>query len=152
MLALVMVWTYFNLSQYLIIYSGNLPEETPWYLARISGGWQYVGLLLIFFHFAFPFIILLSRDIKRNAKWLSTIAVFILVMRLIDMFYHIGPRPFHGDTGHGMSISYQLDGYCRADCGRRNLVGIFLGELKKRPLLPHQDPFFDNAIKHGQGH
>jgi hypothetical protein len=152
MLALVMVWTYFNLSQYLIIYSGNIPEETPWYLTRISGGWQYVGLILIFFHFAFPFLLLLSRDIKRNAKWLSMIAVFILVMRIVDMYYHIGPQPFHGDTGHGGEFHISWMDFAAPIAIGGLWLWWFFGELKSRPLLPHQDPFVDNAIKHGQGH
>ncbi|MBX7172618.1 MAG: hypothetical protein K1X72_16740 [Pyrinomonadaceae bacterium] len=150
MLALVMVWTYFNLSQFLIIYSGNLPEETPWYLNRMRNGWQYVGLLLIVFHFAVPYLLLLSRDIKRNAKWLSTIAIFILVMRLIDMYYHIGPQPFVGQAQTGFNPSWM-------DLAAPIAVGglwlwYFFNELKKRPLIPHQDPFVENAIKHGQGH
>ncbi len=151
MLALVMVWTYFNLSQFLIIYSGNLPEETPWLLNRMSGGWQYVGFLLILFHFVFPFLILLSRDIKRNSKWLSTIAILILVMRLIDIFFHIGPQPLHGHGyGEGFSMSW-MDIVAPIGIGGLWLWWFF-GELKKRPLLPPNDPFVENAIKHGQQH
>jgi hypothetical protein len=154
MLALVMVWTYFNLSQFLIIYSGNLPEETPWYLSRMRNGWQYVGLLLIFFHFAFPFLILLSRDFKRSAKWLSMMAVFILVIRLVDIFYHIGPQPFQtggaGHEGSGFTISL-MDIVAPIAVGGLWLAYFFY-ELKKRPLIPPQDPFVENAIKHGQGH
>lgn len=151
MLALVMVWTYFNLSQFLIIYSGNLPEETPWYLTRMTGGWQYVGLILVLFHFAFPFLLLLSRDIKRNAKWLSTIAIFILIMRAIDMYFHIGPQPM-GMAEHGGPFHVSWMDFA----GLAAVGGIwlwwFLGELKSRPLLPIKDPFVENAIKHGQGH
>lgn len=151
MLALVMVWTYFNLSQFLIIYSGNLPEETPWYLHRMQGGWQYVGLLLIVFHFAVPYLLLLSRDIKRNAKWLSSIAVLILVVRLVDMYYHIGPQPFMGqEVGNGFNPSW-MDFVAPIAVGGLWLWKFF-GELKSRPLLPHQDPFVENAIKHGQQH
>jgi hypothetical protein len=153
MLALVMVWTYFNLSQFLIIYSGNLPEETPWYLSRMNGGWQYLGLILIFFHFAFPFLILLSRDIKRNSKWLSMMAIFILVIRLVDIYYHIGPQPFQGQErgiGFFQTLSW-MDIVAPIAIGGLWLAYFFY-ELKKRPLLPPQDPFVDNAIKHGQGH
>jgi hypothetical protein len=154
MLALVMVWTYFNLSQFLIIYSGNLPEETVWYKTRMDGGWEYVGFILIFFHFVFPFLLLLSRDIKRNAKWLSSLAIFILIIRLVDIYYHIGPNPFHGDTGHGggfwSAISW-MDVVAPIAVGGLWLAYFFY-ELKKRPLLPHQDPFVENAIKHGQKH
>lgn len=155
MLALVMVWAYFNLSQFLIIYSGNIPEETPWYLARMKGGWQYVGFLLIIFHFAVPYLLLLSRDIKRNAKWLSSIAILILVIRLVDIYYHIGPQPFVSQGGHGETDFFHTISWM--DFVAPIAVGglwlwWFLGELKKRPLIPPQDPFVENAIKHGQGH
>src|SRR4030095_12274269 len=84
LLALVMVWAYFSYSQFLIIWSGNLPEEIPWYLTGLNGGWQYVAVLLVIGHFALPFALLLSRDIKRNFKLLRGIAIFILCMRLVD--------------------------------------------------------------------
>jgi len=61
LLAFVMIWAYFSFSQFLIIWSANLPEEIPWYLRRLRGGWQYVALGLIIFHFALPFVLLLSR-------------------------------------------------------------------------------------------
>ena len=72
LLALVMVWAYFSFSQFLIIWAGNLPEEIPWYLTRLNGGWQFVGLLLVVGHFALPFALLLSRDLKRNFKLLAS--------------------------------------------------------------------------------
>lgn len=153
MLALVMVWAYFNFSQFLIIWSGNLPEETGWYLTRMKGGWGVVGLLLIFFHFAFPFLILLQQDFKRKAKLLAGMAIFILVMRIIDMFYLIAPSPMisaHGDNtvAHHFSWLYLI--------GPVAVGGIwlwyFFGQLMKRPLVPINDPFLENAIEHGKGH
>jgi hypothetical protein len=152
MLALVMVWTYFNLSQFLIIYSGNIPEETPWYITRMNGGWQYVGLILILFHFAFPFLILLSRDVKRNAKWLSMMAVFILLIRFVDIYYHIGPTSFHGQPHYGNPFHINWMDFVAPVAVGGLWLWWFFGELKKRPLLPHQDPFVENAIKHGQQH
>lgn len=152
MLAMVMVWTYFNLSQFLIIYSGNIPEETPWYITRMSGGWQYIGLLLLFFHFVFPFLLLLSRDIKRSAKWISLIAILILVMRLVDMFYHIAPTSFHGQPHYNNPFNIHWMDFVGPVAVGGLWLAYFFYELKKRPMLPHQDPFYENAIKHGQQH
>ena len=67
MLAFTMLWAYMSFSQYLIIWSGNLPEEIPWYLRRTRGGWQWVALVLIVFHFFLPFFVLLFRENKRQA-------------------------------------------------------------------------------------
>jgi len=154
MLALVMVWAYFNFSQFLIIWSGNLPEETTWFLTRMKGGWGYMGVILIVFHFAFPFLVLLQQDFKRKARWLATLAVFILFMRLVDMYYQIGPTPRLTpgiDTGSFLASFSWLD-----IVGPIAVGGIwlwwFFGELINRPIVPIQDPFFENAIKHGKGH
>ena len=75
MLAFVMVWAYFSFSQFLIIWSGNLAEEIPCYVERLRGGWECVGLGLVFLHFALPFALLLSRDLKRNFRLLAATAV-----------------------------------------------------------------------------
>ncbi|MBA2621140.1 MAG: hypothetical protein H0U87_08065, partial [Acidobacteria bacterium] len=151
-LALVMVWAYFNFSQFLIIWSGNLPEETVWYLSRMHGAWGAIGILLIVFHFAFPFLLLLSRDLKRNAKWLAALCVFILVMRLIDMYYLIGPSPKVGM--HGQEMPFNLNWM---DLVAPLAIGgiwlwWFFGELMKRPLVPINDPYLPNAIEHGHEH
>jgi hypothetical protein len=151
MMALVMVWAYFNFSQFLIIWSGNIPEETVWFLDRMKDGWGWIGLILILFHFAFPYLVLLSRDVKRNAKYLAMMAIFILVLRIVDVFYHIAPSPSTtGQEPHfnAFWILYLL--------GPLAVGGIwlwaFFGELAKRPLVPIKDPFLENAIEHGKGH
>ena len=152
-LALVMVWAYFNFAQFLIIWSGNIPEETTWFLARMKGGWGYVGVILIFFHFAFPFVVLLQQDFKRRAKWLASIAIFILVLRLIDMFYLIGPTPrinLHGEAAGAFIVSW-MDLVAPIAVGGIWLWWFF-GELLKRPLVPINDPYLENAIHHGKGH
>jgi hypothetical protein len=154
MLALVMVWAYFNFSQFLIIWSGNLPEETRWYLTRMEGTWGVIGVLLILFHFAFPFLVLLNRDLKHSAKRLSLVAIFILVLRLVDMYYLIGPSPRIGM--HGQEVDF-INSFSWMDVVAPFAVGgiwlwWFFGELLKRPLVPVNDPFLENAIKHGKGH
>lgn len=154
MLALVMVWAYFNFSQYLIIWSGNIPEETGWFQARTTHGWGYVAWALVLFHFAAPFLVLLMQDLKRRAKTLALVAVFILLMRLLDMYWMIGPSPrisTHGATlGLVESLSW-LD-----IVGPIAVGGIwlwyFFGQLMKRPLVPVMDPFLEKAIEHGHGH
>jgi hypothetical protein len=152
MLALTMVWAYFNFSQFLIIWSGNIPEETSWFLTRMKGGWGYIGVILILFHFAFPFLILLQQDFKRRAKWLASLAVFILFMRVLDVFYQIGPTPrITPGIENGAFIVSWLDLVAPIAIGGLWLWW-FLGQLMSRPLVPVQDPFFENAIKHGASH
>lgn len=87
----VMFWAYLSFSQYLIIWSGQLPEETIWYVNRSMGGWQFIGLLLIGCHFLLPFLLLLSRSLKKNIKLLSGIAIFLLVIRAIDLWWLVYP-------------------------------------------------------------
>ncbi len=153
MLALVMVWAYFNFSQFLIIWSGNIPEETGWYIDRMKGGWGYIGVALILFHFAFPFLLLLRQDLKRKAKMLAGVAVFILVLRLVDMFYLIGPNPRINTNGleQGAFVISWLDFVAPVAVGGIWLW-FFFGQLMKRPLVPVMDPFLENAIEHGKGH
>lgn len=91
LLAFVMVWAYFSFSQFLIIWSANLPEEIPWYLKRLKGGWEHVGIFLLLFHFALPFVVLLSRSVKRNASRLAMVAMAVLVARAVDLFWLVTP-------------------------------------------------------------
>ena len=92
MLTFLMLWAYFSFSQWLIIWAGNLPEEISWYMRRLSGGWAYCGLGLAVFHFAVPFGILLSRPFKRDIRKLVWLAVWLLLMRFLDLFWIIEPN------------------------------------------------------------
>jgi hypothetical protein len=85
MLAFVMLWAYVSFSQYLIIWSGNLPEEITWYVNRSGQGWQWVAIGLIMFHFAVPFVLLLIRRNKQQPRILARIAVWLLVLRAVDI-------------------------------------------------------------------
>jgi hypothetical protein len=152
MLTFVMVWAYFNFAQYLIIWSGNIPEETRWFVVRETGIWGWIGVILIFFHFAIPFLVLLKQDFKRKATQLAALAVFILIMRAFDMFYLIGPNPRISVPGPaGEFIVSWLD-----ILGPIAVGGIwmwaFFTQLNKRPLVPYNDPYFENAVEHGKGH
>lgn len=153
MLALVMVWAYFNFSQFLIIWSGNLPEETTWFLTRMKGAWGYIGVGLILFHFAFPYLLLLKRDLKRQASLLASIAMFILFMRLVDVYYQIGPtfRVSPGIVEQGAFMLSWMDFAAPIAIGGIWLWWFF-GQLMSRPIVPANDPYFEEAVEHGRGH
>ncbi len=110
--AFVMLWAYVSFSQYLIIWSGNLPEETPWYLHRTAHGWQAVSLLLVLFHFAVPFLLLLSRKNKRHGERLWKIAAFLLALRFVDLVWVVVPA-FHP---HGFFLHW-MDGAAAVGMG-----------------------------------
>jgi hypothetical protein len=96
MFATTMLWGYMSLSQMLITYSGHLPAETIFYNFRSINGWQYVGGFLIALHFCLPFLLLLLRDIKRDPKKLVWVALFILIVRQLDLYYQVHPSYSEG--------------------------------------------------------
>ncbi|HSZ62408.1 MAG TPA: hypothetical protein VK828_11455 [Terriglobales bacterium] len=132
-LAFVMVWAYFNFSQWLIIWAGNLPEEIPWYKARLNGGWQFVGLFLVIFHFAVPFALLLSRQLKRKAGTLVWLASWLILMRILDIYWHIEPA-FHREV----HVSWVLFAILAGMGGL--WMAYFFHNLRARPLLPLNAP------------
>ena len=91
LLAFVMLWAYVAFSQFLIIWSGNLPEEVTWYSHRLRGGWKWIALALISLHFLVPFLLLLLRRTKRKARTLAAVAILLLVLRLVDLFWIVSP-------------------------------------------------------------
>src|SRR6266540_139478 len=142
MLALVMLWAYFSFSQFLIIWAGNLPEEIPYYLARLEGGWRYLSLFLVFGHFALPFCLLLSADLKKRPNLLARVAWFIIAIRLYDTIWLVAPRFNQG----AFPISLANVGIPLALGGA--WVFLFAGQLRKRPLLPVNDPYFKHMLAH----
>jgi hypothetical protein len=140
MLAFVMLWAYFSFSQYLIIWSGNLPEEIAWYLHRLQTGWRFVAVTLVIFHFTVPFLLLLSRAVKRAPNTIVKVSLAILVARLIDLFWLIAPE-FHRT---GISVSW-MDIVLPLTL-ISIWVGCFLWQLRGRALLPVYDPQFEETL------
>jgi hypothetical protein len=150
LLAFVMLWTYMNLSQFLIMWSGNLPEEIPWYIRRFHGGWQVVGLILVLFHFLLPFLLLLSRDLKRNARLLGFVAGGILVARILDLYWLVAPDlAGHGADAHGL-VLHALDLALPIGIGGLWLA-VFTFELRKRPMIPVGDPEIRELLDQASG-
>ena len=145
MFANVIFFAYLAFSQFLIIWAGNLPDEIPWYLERLRGGWQYLGLALVFGHFALPFSLLLSRELKRRLKPLVSIAIFVLVMRMVDVYWMVIPDATRGGA---LSPSW-IDLAAVAGLGGIWLTW-FLTQLEQRPLIPVNDPNIVEALEHGR--
>ena len=141
LLALVMLWSYFAFSQFLIIWSGNLPEEIGWYTKRIHGVWGALIIGVVILHFALPFLLLLSRSLKRDPQKLVIVAVMILVMRVIDLLWMIEPafsgQKFHVSWMHPVGL-IAIGGLWLA---------LFARELGKRPLIPINDPQYESVLE-----
>jgi hypothetical protein len=133
MMVFIMMWAYFAFSQWLIIWAGNLPEEITWYMTRLSGGWAYVGLWLAVFHFAVPFVLLLSRPFKRDIRRLVWLAIWLMLMRYVDLFWMIEPN-FSARvhlTLADVVVPVAMGGLWLA---------YFFRNLSSIPLLPAYDP------------
>jgi hypothetical protein len=143
--AFTMVWAYLSFSQFLIIWSANLPEEIPWYQHRMSHGWEIIGIGLVVFHFAVPFAVLLSRRSKRNAALLAGMAIWLIAARYLDLFFMIGPEAYPRGLGfHWLDLA--------APIGLGGIwVALFASNLKSRPLVPLRDAGLENAL-HAQHH
>jgi hypothetical protein len=134
LLAFTMLWAYFNFSQFLIIWSGNLPEEIPWYLARTTGTWRTLTIGLVLFHFALPFVVLLSRSVKRRPAVLAAVAVAMLIARFFDLVWMVVPA-FHRD---GFPIHW-LDVAAFVAIGGL-FFALVVRQLQDRSLVPLHDP------------
>ena len=143
LLAFTMLWAYLSFSQFLIIWSGNLPEEIPWYVHRTTGSWGYVAIALVVGHFMLPFTLLLSQDLKKRPAMLARVAVFIICMRMLDLIWLVEPtfRPGTGFPIHWLDITLPL-GLCGI------WVFVFSRNLRSRALLPVNDPYFKEAFAH----
>jgi hypothetical protein len=142
LLAFIMIWAYFAVSQFVIIWSGNLPEETGWYMGRMIGGWKWFSVLLVFAHFVLPFVLLLSRSLKRDKARLAKVAAMMLGVRWLDLYWLAAPAFSDHATIHPLDITTAVA-----------LSGlwffVFTRELKTRSLLPVHEPALKEALGHG---
>jgi len=141
--AFVMLWAYIHLSQFLIVWHANVPEEIPWYLRRIQGGWKYLAWTVLAVHFLGPFLALLSRSIKRDLRRLSIVAAAVFVARWLDLYWLVAPsldRPHL--TLHWMDVA--------AAVGLGGLwLWLFARLLASHPLLPQQQDDLEPATAGG---
>ncbi len=143
LLAFVMLWAYFGFSQLLIIWSGNLPEEIVFFRSRLYGSWGVVSVIVLVFHFFVPFFLLLSRDLKRNARLLPKVAMWLIFMRIVDLFWLSRPE-FTSNA-----VPSWLDFAAIIALGGIWLA-VFAANLKSQPLLPLGDPKVMEAIANNE--
>jgi hypothetical protein len=154
MFAFVVLWAYLSFSQWIIIWSGNMLSEIRWYIMRLQQGWQYFGTILIFVHFVFPFALLLSRNTKRSKRRVVAIALLVMFMRLVDLFWLTAPNFYPGGEKGGLNNFHLLDAamyiICPIAMGGIWLFFFYL-RLGKRSLMPVNDPGFVEMLeaKHG---
>jgi hypothetical protein len=140
--AFLMLWAYLSFSQFLIIWSANIPEEIPHYLNRWQNTWKFLSIFIVVGHFMVPYALLLSRDLKRNYGKLRIIATWLLCARVAEYYWHIMPE-LHRD-GFTMTL---LDVALPLAIGGI-FISLFVSQLGGRSLLPVNDPQLEKALHH----
>jgi hypothetical protein len=137
--AFVMLNIYLAFGQFLIIWSGNLPEEIPWYLDRIRGHWGIIITLDFIFHWLIPFSLLLSRDIKRNKKRLTRVCQWMIFAKAFDLFWLIEPN--FKDAARNLHFSWGILEYVAVPVAMASFwIAYFCIQLKTRGLVQTNDP------------
>jgi len=144
-LTFLMLWTYTAFCEFLIIWAENLTDEIPWYLHRTTGGWRGVAIALVVLQFALPFLLLLSRVVKRRGALLAAVGAGILVMRLVDYFWLVAPT-FHP----GVFSLHWMDLVAPAALGGL-WIAVFAGRLQGGALVPLHDPRLAASVEHSGG-
>ena len=135
-LVFTLLWAYMGFSQFLIIWAGNLKQEIPFYTVRMSGGWEVVAGLLLFFHFFVAFFMLLMRGIKRRLQRLACVALLQFSLTLLDLYWLVVPS-------YQKAPRFADFGILFATIGLGGIwVGFFLTQVNRMPLLPLHDPRF----------
>lgn len=150
--AFVMLNIYLNFAEFLIIWSGNIPDELPWYLNRIHGGWWTICSLDFICHWLVPFCLLLSRDLKRNKSKMIWLCCWMLFARLVDMFWLIEPN-FKGAAGNLVGEPLSILAYVTVPLA---VVGFwsawYMTKLMERPLIVVNDPHLEEMLEPEHAH
>jgi hypothetical protein len=150
--AFVMLNMYLCFAEFLIIWSGNVPDEIPWYLARIRGGWWVVCAADATCHFFIPFCLLLSRQLKRNKKLMTWLCIFMLFARSLDLFWLIEPN-FHDAAGNLTGEPLSVFAYVTVPLAMLSLwAAFYFYQLAQRPLVNINDPHLAEMLEPEHAH
>ncbi len=151
--AFVMLNIYLCFAEFLIIWSGNVPDEIPWYLNRIHGGWWYVCSADFICHWLIPFCLLLSRDLKRNKQKMIWLTCFMIFARCLDMFWLIEPN--FADAAGNLRIVGNIGilAYITVPAAVISLwTAYYLTQLQARPLMNVNDPHLEEMLEPEHAH
>jgi hypothetical protein len=142
LLSFVAFWAYIAFSQFMLIWIANVPEEVPWYILRIEGGWRYVGMFLALFNFLVPFFLLLSRDLKRSPRALSAVAAWLLLVHWVDLYWLVmphlhpdGPRPWIFDLTAFVGVGGVA-------------VAFTVLRMRGAAAVPVKDPHLEDSLRY----
>lgn len=143
--AFTMLWAYLNFDQFLIIWAGDIKDEIPWFMTRAFGIWGMVAAALLVLHFFLPFLLLLQKPIKRKLRTLSSVAAYMVVLAVVDVYWLVMPA-FHKNRPE-LNLLDLL-----AIVGIGGLwIAAYFWQLGKMPLLPLHDPRFEGVLQHEHG-
>jgi hypothetical protein len=141
-LAFVVFWAYIAVSQYLLVWIANIPEEVPWYMVRSASGWRALSFFLLVFHFVVPFVVLLMQDLKKNPRALSVVSVYLLVVHWVDIYWVVmpvlqpeGPRPHLADLTATVGVGAAA-------------LAFGLWRLRGAAALPVGDPYLEDSLRY----
>ncbi|MEM0982657.1 MAG: hypothetical protein AAGI17_01765 [Planctomycetota bacterium] len=148
--AFTVFWSYIAFSQYFLIWYGNIPEETAWFLFRKTGGWDILFILLIVGHFTVPLLVLISRNVKKATLGLAAFGVLMLVMQVFDMVFVIRPMVYIDQPWSPDPVGPA--GWWLDIAGVIGVLGVFgyflLGKITQSALIPIKDPRLEECLKH----
>ncbi len=142
LLAFVAFWAYTAFSQFLLIWIANVPEEVPWFILRIEGGWKPVAVFLALFHFLVPFFLLLSRDLKRSPKALSWMAGWMLLVHWVDLYWLVMP---HLDAGGPRLSPWDVTAFVGVGGAA---VAFLVFRMRGSAPVPVKDPYLADSLRY----
>jgi hypothetical protein len=143
LLAFTMLWAYTNFSQFLLIWYGNIQEETPYYLKRMQHGWGVMAAVLIIFHFFLPFFMLLMRSIKDRPKTIAIVTILLLAMRFVDVYWLVAPAHYGEHFNFSWITIFAFVGIGGV------WLWAFIGQLKGQTIIPIHETWVEEALREG---
>lgn len=144
-LSILLIWMYFSFSQFLLIWYANIMEETPWYILRANGGWEWIILIIVLAGFILPFLLLMSVDLKRNPRSMAAVALLLMATQFLNLIWLVNP-----EFSQTLQITWS-DLVIPAGIGGIWLA-FYLWQLQRRPLLSQSDHRLPAPNAHGHGH